>query len=263
MHGKDNARRAAGATTWRGSDGEPHGRPENIMVLLGRIAAWFKGWHLGPVAGWMVFPGVLTLGVFVLGMTLKHNVFLTASDMGLVQDLGHVHGALATAVALGIHDYLGGPIAVLLLLGCAGLVLVLNDSVPDALLVLGLTTVGWAPSLVMKSLISRPRPEADLLTEVLVPSLDGSMSFPSGHTAFAMSLGIALSLAAWGTRWRVPVVAASVLFVVLVGASRVYLGVHYPSDVLASCVLSIAAVVFTAGLAAAVSAGPGIRMGYR
>ncbi len=253
MQGKDNGRSVGSGTapsSGRGMPGAAHRRPDGILEMLGPVAAWFHGWRLASLAGWIVFPAFVTLGVFVVGMTLKHNLFLAASDLQIVRDLGRFHGSLATTVALGIHDSLRGPAAVLILLGCAGLVLVLKRSASDALLVLLLATAGWLPSMVMKSLVARPRPEADLLTGVLVPGLDGSMSFPSGHTAFAVSLGIAVSLSAWGTSWRRPVVAASVLFTVLVGASRVYLGVHYPSDVIASCALSIAAVVFTAGLLA-------------
>jgi undecaprenyl-diphosphatase len=64
-----------------------------------------------------------------------------------------------------------------------------------------------------------------------------SHSFPSGHAFFAASFfgGLAL-LVSWrvhsrAVRWAVWVVAASLIL--LVGVSRVYLGVHYPSDVLA------------------------------
>jgi membrane-associated phospholipid phosphatase len=84
----------------------------------------------------------------------------------------------------------------------------------------------------LKLLFARPRPH-------LFPWLTGARgwSFPSGHTLTATVLG---GLLAWliGRRlssWRrVALWVGAGLWVVLVGLSRVYLGVHYPSDVLAS-----------------------------
>jgi membrane-associated phospholipid phosphatase len=84
----------------------------------------------------------------------------------------------------------------------------------------------------LKLLFARPRPH-------LFPWLTAAegWSFPSGHTLTATVLG---GLLAWlvgqrlGSWRRVALWASAELWVVLVGLSRVYLGVHYPSDVLAS-----------------------------
>jgi undecaprenyl-diphosphatase len=65
-------------------------------------------------------------------------------------------------------------------------------------------------------------------------------SFPSGHAMGSATLCMALVLLCWPTRGRWPVLIASVVFVLLVGTSRVYLGVHYPSDILAGWTASIA-----------------------
>ena len=79
-----------------------------------------------------------------------------------------------------------------------------------------------------KQLFARERPS---LWESIAP--ESSFSFPSGHAMGSMTLACVLVLLAWHTRWRWLVLAASSVFVVLVGLSRVYLGVHYPSDILA------------------------------
>jgi undecaprenyl-diphosphatase len=64
--------------------------------------------------------------------------------------------------------------------------------------------------------------------------------FPSGHALAATALATALTVLAWPTRLRWWVAAGSACFVLLVSAARLYLGVHYPSDVLAGWLASLA-----------------------
>lgn len=65
-------------------------------------------------------------------------------------------------------------------------------------------------------------------------------SFPSGHAMHSMAVVAALVLLSWRTRWRLPTVILGSVFVAMVGLSRVYFGVHFPSDILAGWVASIA-----------------------
>ena len=64
-------------------------------------------------------------------------------------------------------------------------------------------------------------------------SPETTFSFPSGHAMGSATLACVLIAMAWGTRWRWPVVALAGTLAFAVGLSRVYLGVHYPSDILA------------------------------
>ena len=107
------------------------------------------------------------------------------------------------------------------------------------LLLLAATLGGLAASLILKSLFDRPRPQ-------LVPhlSLVHSSSFPSGHSMLAATVYLTLG-ALLGQFVRQRVLKAYFLIVavtlaMLVGVSRVYMGVHYPTDVLTG---------WTAGLA--------------
>ena len=81
-----------------------------------------------------------------------------------------------------------------------------------------------------------------------------TFSFPSGHAMGSMTLAAVLVALVWNTRWRWrwPLSVAAVAFALLVGMSRVYLGVHFPSDILAGW---SAALAWTAGVYALVFRG--------
>jgi membrane-associated phospholipid phosphatase len=101
------------------------------------------------------------------------------------------------------------------------------------LVVAGLGALLLDPSL--KTLIGRLRPVVD----VPIASAPGN-SFPSGHAFGSMVAYGALLLVflpAWAPRWRKPAVAVVAVIVVAIGATRVSLGVHYVSDVLAGWLL--------------------------
>ncbi len=90
-------------------------------------------------------------------------------------------------------------------------------------------------NLLAKHSYARARPD-------LWPSLapETSFSVPSGHAMQSMALAAALVILAWPTRLRWPVLVAGAAFTAVVGVSRVYLGVHFPSDVLAGWCASLA-----------------------
>ena len=75
----------------------------------------------------------------------------------------------------------------------------------------------------------------------VVPVHTGFDSFPSGHALNSSTLATAIILMTWGDRrWRWPVAAAAICYTLLVGVSRLYLGVHFPVDVIAGWCLGIA-----------------------
>ena len=100
----------------------------------------------------------------------------------------------------------------------------------------GIAVTGSAVlDIVAKNYFARMRPDLWLS---LTP--ENTYSFPSGHAMGSATLGMALIILCWPTRWRWPITVASLVFVLLVGVSRVYLGVHYPSDILAGWSAAIA-----------------------
>ncbi|WP_374608964.1 phosphatase PAP2 family protein [Thermomonas sp.] len=100
----------------------------------------------------------------------------------------------------------------------------------------GIALIGSASlNLGAKQLFARERPS---LWESIAP--ESTFSFPSGHAMGSITLAMVLVLLAWHTRWRWWITLPMVAFTLMVGLSRVYLGVHFPSDILAGWAVAIA-----------------------
>ena len=110
--------------------------------------------------------------------------------------------------------------------------LVLDRKRGAAAFVLVATVTGFTLSHFLKSYFQRPRP-------TIVPHLVNARfsSFPSGHSLMSavvyLTLGILLARLVARRRLKLHVLVVALLLTGLVGLSRVFLGVHYPTDVLA------------------------------
>jgi len=96
-------------------------------------------------------------------------------------------------------------------------------------------------STTLKVTVQRPRPFTTYPDIIYQKAEVGSYSFPSGHTNFAFATATSLSLAF--PKWYVIVPAYS--YAAAVGYSRMYLGVHYPSDVLAGALIGAGSSLLT------------------
>lgn len=128
-------------------------------------------------------------------------------------------------------NYLGGmPVSIIFTLLLVGYCVYIKSKKVGFILIslVGSTSISW----LLKGVIDRPRP---LLWPRIV--LDYGASFPSGHSVYAASFAAILILLFWQTRGRNIVSIFALIWMMLMGISRVYLGVHYPSDVLAGWAL--------------------------
>lgn len=90
-------------------------------------------------------------------------------------------------------------------------------------------------NMATKQFFQRDRPT---LWESIAP--EHTFSFPSGHGMGSATLAMVVILLCWHTRWRWLAVALAGTFALLVGVSRIYLGVHFPSDILGGFAAGIA-----------------------
>ncbi len=137
-----------------------------------------------------------------------------------------------------------GGVAVLGLVTAAVLgFLIIQRTFHATLLVLAATVGGWLLTGTLKLWFERPRPH-------LVPHLShvDTSSFPSGHSMMSavvyMTLGALLARLVERHALKMYLISVALFLTGLVGVSRVYMGVHYPTDVLAGWSAGLSWAVF-------------------
>jgi len=114
-----------------------------------------------------------------------------------------------------------------------------------ALAILLIVLVGRGLAEAQKYWIARGRPDLEPHLVVVKTS-----SFPSGHATSSMIFYLTVALAlTMGTRWKRLAAAGAIILSLLIGTSRVMLGVHWPSDVIGGWAFGILWVLVTLRLA--------------
>jgi undecaprenyl-diphosphatase len=236
---------------------EDHIGDRDLTTWHSRFGRWLAESAVGQRSPWIAANWVILL-TLVLGATttvlltavgaevydsvMEHDEIATLDQPVLDAMLGLRSPALDTAVTWFTH--LGGDVGMPILTGLVVLALCLwwRSWSPAVLVV-----VAAAGSLLMtvagKQLVGRARPpRIDA-----VPPFESSASFPSGHTLNSTVIAAVLAyvvLRRVRHRWaRVCVVFGALAWAVAMGLSRVYLGHHWLTDVIAAWVLGLAWVI--------------------
>jgi len=202
---------------------------------VARFLAWLGGHELGVLLAFVgIASGIWLFGV-IAGEVLEGNT--EAFDRRILLAMRHPgdHSPIGPPALQEIArdiTALGGATALGLLTLITGGFLLLDGKRHLAIFVYGSVASGFLVSAVLKSLFQRSRPD-------LVPyaASFSTTSFPSGHSMLAaltyLTLGALLARAQERKRLKAYLLFVSATLTFLVGLSRVYLGVHWPTDVLA------------------------------
>lgn len=195
----------------------------------------------------VILVAVLSCSVYVF-MEIAHEVgegewqamdqalflsFRQAADTSITIGPDWLEEAAVEITALG-----GIPVIVLLVLLVCGGLLAARLPGPSLFVLLSISG-GAALSTGLKMFYDRPRPD-------LVDHLDiiHTASFPSGHATIStltyLTLGALLARIVKQRSFRVYVLGCAILLAVMIGLSRIYLGVHWPTDVAAGWALGTA-----------------------
>lgn len=188
-------------------------------------------------------------GVGVFGFLWLESLLGTRELVPLDRKAFSVLGPLYTPVAgdvVGVLTHLGSlPVTALAVLVTAGWARRTRRGTGEGLALAGALLATWAIVHITKAATGRPRPANPHA------SAEG-LAYPSGHSAYAVALvacAVVLARGGRGLAARVGIVGVAVSLAAFVGASRVYLRVHYLSDVVGGWALG-AAVFALAGILA-------------
>ena len=201
-----------------------------------------------PISGEVLIPAALALITATLFVWLAQVVVIEKRDLFDTLAFNYLHQWTSpenTAIALVVTR--GGSDAFLIAIYLVVLYyFVRNKYKRHTIQLVIIVSASFLWNYLLKHLFQRPRPSLPHLDYVI------SYSFPSGHTQATFTLCGILAYIIWKIKWpfitKLAVTIALFFYACLIGVSRVYLHVHYLSDVVAGacaalCWLATAAVV--------------------
>lgn len=185
---------------------------------------------------------LIAAGLFGFVSTNVHQGDTLAFDQSVLRSINEYSNGFLNTFFLIVTEFGGVAAVTVTSFLLFGYLLYKKNKYGALLLAVG---VGGASLInyIAKVTFERARPElwSQLITET-------TYSFPSGHAAGSSALAICIVALLWRTKWRIPAMIAAIVYIPLIGFSRMYLGVHYLTDVLAGWILSIAWVTIVISL---------------
>ncbi len=185
---------------------------------------------LGLLVAYIIFS-VCSLGFIRLAWEVREQETLKIDEQILLFINGWSNTFLDAF--LPVATDIGGVIGAVILTTVVTALFFYKNEYRRALLVVVSVAGATLLNVAIKAMFERQRP--DLWAQLVH---EGGYSFPSGHAMASAALGLAIAVALWNSRWRLWGMGFATVYILFVGFSRLYLGVHYPSDIIAGWLVS-------------------------
>lgn len=160
-------------------------------------------------------------------------------DLALSKALNMSHAGSMARLTNVVYQLFSPIPAILITVVATGVIWALSRQLRVAAAFAGVVAATWIPSDLIKLAVHRPRPDIHLMTHPFYP-VQVDPSHPSGHTAFVTAFVVAVIFVLRGTRWLPLGAVLGAILVIVVAVSLSIDAVHYPTDVLASILWSLA-----------------------
>ncbi len=211
----------------------------SAWILRSRVGQWSIG-RSGPIGSYvpilvvMVVGGIAALGAGYLFVELAEQVRLTTSVVYRADQVIHTwfgqERQAGMTVLFNTATAIGGTLGMAVLVTAVATTLLVRKERASAIFVVVTAVAGGLLNLGLKMIFARARP--DLASAIAVARW---YSFPSGHAMGSFITFGALAYIVLRQNWpwvaKSAALAVALTMVVLVGVSRVYLGVHWASDI--------------------------------
>lgn len=177
-----------------------------------------------------------SLFIIILAGLLNQSTWINIVDSTIIHIIRSATSPLTTTLAIAVTS-IGNPYSMLGLTIVATLSLLFIRQTNAALFLLVNMAVFSSLNHIIKEWVARPRPSAHHLV------IANGFSFPSGHSSGALlffgSLSIIATYLIKNRYWRYLLIGICLLLTLSIGISRIYVQVHYPTDVLAGFMLAL------------------------
>lgn len=203
---------------------------------LSRATSWLKSI---PARTWgliaLAFITIIVPGVIFTNLADEvHENETLAFDSAILESV-HKHTSPGLDPVMKLITEFGGPLLLPIVALILTAILIYRRELRHAFILFTGVVGASIINIILKSIFRRDRPQ---LWDWIVS--ESGTSFPSGHAMASSALALSLMVIFWRTKWRWLAVGTGIVYILLIAFSRIYLGVHYPTDIIASWLISVA-----------------------
>lgn len=179
---------------------------------------------------------MLCFVLFVLLARTYESVFVENVDIQIIKTIQGLEHPKLTSI-MKSFSFIGDTLQVIIISIILLVILYKFFHKRSELILFSIVLIGsTAFNVILKSIFQRERPSFFRMV------IEENFSFPSGHSMAALSLYGIISYLLWRhipkQSGRIALITISTIFILVIGTSRIYLGVHYPSDIIGAYLFS-------------------------